>query len=210
MDRSTLLYNRGGLIAQGNILLATCRGERRELTLAVFDCDDLLEARQIYGNRTSRKLIDCIISKMTLLAGERGLAGRTGPTQFSVVMPMGRDKAVQVIERVLGNPGRIELEGGNSEIVLVPNVMVETVSETGSLEKLFSALCRGLTRVREEEQLRQRYLQRERQRHSRPMPVQAEVAPPQLPKVSRTPRLGPDPVLMHQIPNTIPMPLPTR
>lgn len=210
MDRSTLLYNRGGLIAQGNILLATCRGERRELTLAVFDCDDLLEARQIYGNRTSRKLIDCIISKMTLLAGERGLAGHTGPTQFSVVMPMGRDKAVQVIERVLGNPGRIELEGGNSEIVLVPNVMVETVSETGSLEKLFSALCRGLTRVREEEQLRQRYLQRERQRHSRPMPVQAEAAPPQLPKVSRTPRLGPDPVLMHQIPNTIPMPLPTR
>jgi GGDEF domain-containing protein len=207
-DSSTLLYNLNGLMAQGNILLASCRGERRELTLAVFDCDDLLEARQVYGNRTGRKLTDCIVRKMTLLAGDRGLAGRTGPTQFSVVLPMGRDRALQAIERVLGNPGRIELEGGNSEIVLVPDVMVETVPDTASLERLFAALCRGLARLREQEQLRHKYLQRERQRHSRPVPVQADPAPP-LATVSRTPLLDPDPVITHQLPNTIPMPLPT-
>lgn len=209
-DSSTLLYNRSGLMAHGQILLASCRGEGRELTLAVFDCNDLLEARQIYGNRTSRKLIACIIAKMTLLAGERGLAARTGPTQFAVALPMGRGKALQAIERVLGNPGRIELEGGNSEIVLVPNLMAESVSKTGSLESLFAALCRGLARVRDDEQQRNCYLQRERERHSRPMPVQAAAfeVPPF--KAAHVPRLGPDPVVSHQIPTTIPMPLPTR
>lgn len=188
-DGTTLLYNLDGLMAQGNILLARCRGERRELTLAVFNCDDLVEARQVYGSRTGRKLIDCIVGKMTLLAGDRGLAGRTGATQFSVVLPMGRDKALQAIERVLGNPGRIELEGGNSELVLVPNVMVEAVPETASLERLFTALCRGLARLHEQEQLRHRYLQRERQRHSRPVPVQADPVPDAgtLPMPSATP-----------------------
>lgn len=210
-DGSTLLYNRDGFLLEGNVLLASCRRERRELTLAVFDCDDLPEARQVYGNRTSRKLIDCIIGKMTQLAGQRGLAGRTGPTQFSVAMPMGREQALYAIERVLGNPGRIELEGGNSELVLVPNVMVETVSQTGSLGKLFDALCRGLARVREQEQLHHRYLQWERQRHSHPMPVQANTPVPQQ-AMARAPRLGPQPVAMHQAPTvaTIPMALPSR
>ena len=207
-DSSTLLYNRSGLMAHGQILLARCRTEGRELTVAVFDCNDLLEARQIYGNRTSRELIACIIAKMTLLAGERGLAARTGPTQFAVALPMNRARALQAIERVLGNPGRIELEGGNSEIVLVPNLMLESVSQTGSLERLFAALCRGLARVREQEQQRNRYLKRERERHSRPVRAAAFESPPV--KAVCVARLGPDAVVFHQVATTIPMPLPTQ
>jgi GGDEF domain-containing protein len=206
-DSSTALYNRSGLLAHGKLLLATCRGERRELTLAVFDCCDLLEARAIYGNRTSRKLVDSIVRKLKLLAGPEGLAARTGPTQFAVAMPMSREKAVQAIERVLGNPSRFELEGCKSEIVLVPDLMVEAIPVAGTVERMFAALCRGLARIREEEQLRQRYLQRERERHSRPMSIQpagVRVRP------TRAPRLDPDPVFTHQIPSTVPMPLPTR
>ncbi len=209
IDSSTALYNRKGLLLQGTRLLEDCRRERRELTLAVFDCSDLLEARKVYGSRTSRKLIDSIISKLKQLAGDRGLAARTGATQFAVAMPMGRDKAVQVIERVLGNPARIELEGGKSEIVLVPNVMVETVAENGSVEKLFAALCRGLSRLEQEEQRRQRFLQRERERHSKPMPLRAPSTAAKAVRPATPPRLGPDPV-PHQLPNTIPMPLASR
>lgn len=209
-DRSTALYNRGGLLAHGKVLLEACRAERRELTLAVFDCNDLMEARTIYGSRTSRKLIDCIVRKLTLLAGAQGLAARTGPTQFAVAMPMSRDKALQSIERVLGNPGRFELEGCNSEIVLVPNLMVEAIPSAGSLERMYTALCRGLVRVQQEEKRRERYLQRQRERHSRPMVIQPLLGDVTPPRTARTPRLEPDPVIAHQIPNTIPMPLPTR
>lgn len=209
-DNSTPLYNRDGLLAQGNILLASCRGERCELTLALFDCDDLPEARQVYGTRTARKLIASIIDSMNMLAGERGLAGRTGPTQFAVLMPMGREQAVHAIARVLGNPSRFELDGGGSEIVLVPNVMVEQVPDAESLERLFTALCRGLARLRDEEILRNRYLKRERERHSRPMPMQASGGLSLPPRPASAPVLGPDPVLSQPIPTTIPMPLPTR
>jgi GGDEF domain-containing protein len=206
-DRSTALYNRTGLLAHGSELLARCRAERRELTLAVFDCADLLEARAVYGSRTSRKLVDSIVRKLTLLAGHQGLAARTGPTQFAVAMPMSRDKAVQAIERLLGNPTRFELEGCASEIVLVPHLMVEAVPAAGTLERMFAALCRGLARVQEEERMRHSYLQRERERHSRPMQMQPDAAPA---RRARTPLLDPDPVMHQQIPNTIPMPLPAR
>ena len=209
-DNSTALYNRGGLLAHGKLLLATCRSQRRELTLAVFDCNDLIEARAIYGSRTCRKLIDSIVGKLTLLAGAQGLAARTGPTQFAVAMPMSRDKAVQTIERLLGNPGRFEVEGCNNEIVLVPNLMVEAVPATGSLERMLAALCRGLARVQEEETLHHRYLQRQRERRSRPMVIEPEIADASATRSARTPRLQPDLVVVHQIPNTIPMPLPIR
>jgi GGDEF domain-containing protein len=210
MDSSTSLYNQGGLLAHGQELLESLQRERRELTLAVFDCSDLLEVRQIYGNRTSRKLIACIIRKLSLLAGERGLAARTGPAQFAVAMPMSREKALLAIGRALGNPTRIELEGGNSEIVLVPNLMVETVADGSSVERLFRALSRGLARLQEEEQLRQRYLQRERERHSRPMALRPPIDAPEAPVPARASPLASQPAVLQQIPTTIPMPLPAR
>lgn len=208
IDHSTSLYNRSGLLSHGKELLEGCRRERRELSLVVFDCSDLLEVRQIYGTGTSRKLIQRFVRSLTVLAGERGLAARTGPAQFTIALPLGREKALQAIHRVLGSPVRIELEAGNSEIVLVPDFMVEAVPESGSVGKMYMALCRGLCRVQEEEQRRQSYLKRERERHSRPMSLQPVPAPQAAPAVPM-PRLGAAPD-MPQIPPTIPMPLSGR
>ena len=208
-DPSTALYSRSGLLMHGKELLQTCRAERGELTLAVFDCADLLEARTVYGNRTSRRLVDGIVRKLTLLAGRQGLAARTGPTQFAIAMPMSRDKAVQAIERALGNPTRFELEDCKSEIVLVPHLMVEAIPAAGTVERMFAALCRGLVRVQEQERMRQRYLQRERERHSKPMPIQP-IRADQPAARPRALRLESGPVLTHQLTNTIPMPLPAR
>ena len=70
------------------------------------------------------------------------------------------------IERLLGNPTRFELEGCRSEIVLVPQLMVEAVPDGGTVEGMFAALCRGLARVQEEERMRNEYLQRQREKHS--------------------------------------------
>lgn len=207
-ERLNALYNRGGLLAHGEELLGRCRAAHRDLTLAVFDCNDLLEARTIYGARTSRLVVDSIVRKIATLAGPHGLAARTGPTQFCIALPVSRDKAVQAIERVLGNPARFELEGSRSELVLVPHVMVEAVPAAGTVERMFAALCRGLTRTHEEERMRDKYLQRERERHSRPMPIRSDDAPAARP--APVLRLEPDRVFAHQVPNTIPMPLPAR
>lgn len=183
IDASTSLLNKAGLAAHGNELLAACRRERRPLSVAVFDCSDLLEVRSIYGSRISRKLMTRMAGKFNALAGDRGIAARTGPAQFTIVLPgLGRDKALQAIHRVLGSPTRIEYDAGDSEIVLVPEYAVDAVDDAASVQSLYRELCQSLAESQEREQQRRRYLQRERERHSRPMglaslPGPAPVAP---------------------------------
>lgn len=173
MDSSTALYNLAGFAAHGDELLEACKREGRPLTVAVFDCADLLEVRTIYGSRIARKLMARIVRKLSALCVDRGLAARTGPAEFTVVLPgMGREKALAAIQRVLGNPTRIELDAGDSEIVLVPGFLVETAgSDTVSVEELHGELRLELARLQEHEQRRHHHMQRERERHSRPMGI---------------------------------------
>jgi GGDEF domain-containing protein len=179
IDGSTSLFNKAGLLAYGEDLLAACRGERRPLSMAVFDCADLLEVRSIYGRQVSRKLMARTARKFAALAGDRGIAARTGPAQFTVVFPgLGRDKALQAIERVLGHPPRIEYDAGDSEIVLVPEYKVEGACDATSLQDLYRRLGEALADTREFEQRRRAWLQRRRERHSRPMELHAAPGQP--------------------------------
>ena len=170
IDSGSALYNQAGFAAHGDEMLAGCRRDGKALTVAVFDCADLLEVRAIYGSGIARTLVERIVRKLGALASDRGLAARTGPAEFTVVLPgMSRDKALAAIQRVLGNPMRIELDAGDSEIVLVPGFLVQTAgSDTASVVELHAELRRGLVRLQETEQRRQHQLQRERERHSRP------------------------------------------
>ena len=173
MDGSTALYNLAGFAAHGDEMLAACKREGRPLTVAVFDCADLLEVRTIYGSRIARKLMARIVRKLSALSVDRGLAARTGPAEFAVVLPgMSREKALAAIQRVMGNPMRIELDAGDSEIVLVPGFLVETAgSDTGSVEELHGDLRRELAQQQEQEQRRHHHMKRDRERHSRPMGI---------------------------------------
>jgi GGDEF domain-containing protein len=175
IDCSTALYNLAGFTAHGDEMLADCTRDARPLSVAVFDCADLLEVRAIYGNRMARKLADCIVSKLSDLSVDCGLAARTGPAEFSVVLPgMGRERALAAIHRVLGNPLRIEMDSEDSEIVLVPGFLVETVGiNTWSVEELHGQLRGELVRQQEFEQRRQQHMEHERNHHSRPMGLAA-------------------------------------
>jgi GGDEF domain-containing protein len=175
IDSGTALYNHAGFVAHGDDMLAACRRDGRPLTLAVFDCSDLLEVRSIYGSRIARKLMARIVDKLTALTRDCGLAARTGPAEFTVVLPgLAREKALAAIQRLLGNPMRIELDAGDSEIVLVPGFLVETAgSDTVLVEELHAELRRELAQIEEHEQRRHHRMQRERERHSRPMGIAA-------------------------------------
>lgn len=177
IDESTALYNLAGFTAHGDEMLAACNSVGRPLSVAVFDCADLLEVRAIYGNRMARKLADRIVRKLSALSVGRGLAARTGRAEFSVVLPgMGREKALAAIHRVLGNPLRIELDVGHSEIVLVPAFLVETGTDCSSVEELHGDLRRELARQKAYEQLRRLHMKRDRERHSRPMDISPRTA----------------------------------
>jgi GGDEF domain-containing protein len=179
IDAGTALYNKAGFSAHGAEMLAAARRENRPLAVAVFDCADLLEVRTIYGGRIARKLMGRIVSKLTSLTADRGLAARTGPAEFTVILPgMGRDKALAAMQRVLGKPTRIELDAGDSEIVLVPPFVVDAIgTDTSSIEAFYEELRSELSLIGRREESRQTYLRRERERHSRPMPLHSQPSP---------------------------------
>ncbi len=173
IDAATALYNKEGLIAYGGRLLAECEASRRVLSVAVFDFADLIEVRSIYGTRIARSLTGVIVEKLLALAGDRGFAARTGLAEFTVVMPgMGRDRALAAIERVLGKPTRIEFDAGGNEIVLVPGFALETSGpDIGSVEDLYREVRTSIDEFQRGEERRHHHLQRERERHSRPMGI---------------------------------------
>lgn len=175
VDASTGLYNERGLSHHSQALLAAA-GEPVALSVAVLDFSDLVEVHSIYGSGVSRELIGRIVRKMNRAAGSRGLAARIGKTQFALVMPgSGQDRAREILRRVLGHPCRIEFDAGHSEIVLVPEVLTASATpRTESVADLCAVLAGKLARVREDSRRRRQYLQRERERHSRPMSFAAE------------------------------------
>ena len=177
VDSATGLFNKGGLSACGNEILANCQARGRTVSVVVFDFADLLEVRSIYGNRMTMKLMAHIAKKLKSLAGRGGLAARTGAAEFTVVMAgVRRPKALAAIESALGRPTRIEFDAGDSEIVLVPSFAVETSGpDVDSVEELYYELRATLNEEEEQQQRRQHYLQRERERHSRPMGISALV-----------------------------------
>lgn len=179
LDPATSLYNKFGLMAYGDKLLSECEAHQREISVAVFDFADLIEVRSIYGTRFARDLTGVIVQKLLAIAGERGLASRTGLAEFTVVMPeLGRDKALAAIRRVLGYPTRIEFEADDNEIVLVPGFALETSGpDIESVEDLYREARMSIDDFQRSESSRIAHLQRSRERHSRPMKLVPRMEP---------------------------------
>lgn len=170
LDAATGLYNIAGLVERGEELLARSRRRGQPSTLATFDCSDLLEVRHIYGGRVAVGLALRMAAELARVAGERGVAARTGPTEFTVLLPgLDRARAARAIRQVLGSPARLEFESGRNEIVLLPQVLLQQAGQEDEVAELHGAARRALTSTREHEALRRDRLRRERERHSRPM-----------------------------------------
>jgi GGDEF domain-containing protein len=175
------LHKRAAFLAAGGEMLSGCRDREQPLSLAVIEIGDLPEVREIYGQDIAREVIARLVGMLDDLAGSRGLAGRTGVTQFCVLIPLEREKAAGEVERVFGKPARIEFDSGECEVVLVPDVVVDCADVgIASLETLCDEMARELALVRRDELRRHHYLQWERERHSQPASMHsnpASVAP---------------------------------
>ena len=170
VDTRTGLYNFEGLMDAAEPLLERANTEFQPLSVVVLEFSDLREVRQIYDVQTCNRLIAKVVRKLDAVAGLGGLAGRTGMTQFTVVIQEPPAKARERLRRILGKPARIEFETSDSEIVLVPELMLASTSrDTESVQCVWLQMCKELARARMDEARRQDYLQRERERHSRPM-----------------------------------------
>lgn len=167
---------RQAMLAAGAQMLARARRDNQSLTIAVFDLSDLPELESLFGARVAREVLAQVTSRLQGPATGKGLVMRTAGTVFTVLMPgFGRDRALQAIENSMGSPCRIELDADDHEIVLVPEFKVHTLRpDSGPLAQVYADLRRDIAAAQQLERRRQRYLQRERESHTRPMELRAD------------------------------------
>lgn len=150
-DTTTHLNSRAGLLERGEQLLAR-RSGRQGPSLVLFHFGDLLEARGIYGMRVHDRALEVVVAGVQRLAGRRGLAARSGPVQFAVLLPgTARPDAIEAAHAAFGRPCRVELMVGREELVLVPDVVVDTCAVHVSLEELYTRLATTLALHRQQQ-----------------------------------------------------------
>lgn len=164
------LLDRYSLLAAGNRLQ---RASRHDAAVLLFDFEDLTELSELYGDAARRDAVNQVAQALRRIAGEQGLAARTGATQFTLLLPgCDRRQAIDRAERELGQPCRIELDLDGGEAVLVPDVLAEDLPRTGGgLATLQRQLVDRLAAHRQQRQRREEYLRRSRERYTRPAPL---------------------------------------
>lgn len=170
VDPGTGLFNRAGLFAAAHRAIRD-RQAGVPVAIVVLDFADLREVCDIYGMPIARKVVAKAVRRLRTVAGWHGLVGRTGPSQFTVVLPGAtEDKAMRMVRRGLGKPARVEFDAGDSEIVLVPDLLVD-VLEPGAdkVQDVYREMSQELARTQRDERRRLNWLASERERHSRPM-----------------------------------------
>lgn len=164
------LLDRYSLLAAGNRLQ---RGPRRDAAVLLFDFEDLAELSELYGDGARRDAVRQVAQELQRVAGEQGLAARTGASQFTLLIPdCSREEAIARAVRELGTPCRVELDLDGGEAVLVPDVLAEDFPKAGGgLATLQRQLGERLAAHRLHRQRREEYLRRSRERYSRPAPL---------------------------------------
>jgi GGDEF domain-containing protein len=140
------LFGREQLIAIGNQMLARCRSRSQPFTVALVELTELPELRKLFGRSTEDEIVAMAELKLRTVATSRGLAVRTGYTQFSLLLP-GRhaQDALQGLRTALGRAGCLEHDVGGEELVLLPNVKLDAVGpEHTGIGATYHELCQAM------------------------------------------------------------------
>lgn len=192
----------------GDILLRRSRIAGQPLSVIVFELHDLPELESVFGRKVTRRVTSQALDTLRRVAGRKGLARRTGPTTFAVLLPqMWVDGALATVHAVFGRSCCIEVEAGGEEIVLVPDFRIQTVREGFSVQAEYESLCNEIANARARKQRHLHHMERERTSHSRPMQLRSGWAHTQPAQFARN-VVAQD--LHAPIPATIPVPVGLR
>jgi len=146
VDRPTSLYNKAGLLRHGEPLVAASVRDKKPVSIAVFNCADLREVHDTYGRKAGRKALAALVRELVLIAGDQGFAARTGPMEFTLLLPgIGQDRALRMVEKQLGTPPRITVSSGSAQAVVEPTYVVRMArADADALEDLQEEMSRHL------------------------------------------------------------------
>ena len=138
-DSATGLFNRAGLLQHGEELAQAARRDRQAVTLVLFDCASLGAIYELQGRSAGRVARAHWVARLRQLAGDRGLVGRTGATQFAMLVPGAvAAKVLRQVERELGSPARLAVPGQRGAIE--PKFLVRDLGASQSLAALYDAM----------------------------------------------------------------------
>lgn len=170
--------NRAALFQLGDALIRRTLQQGQPVSVIVFEQADLVELHALFGHAAAQEMARDIDTRLGLLARGRGLAVRTGPTVWALVLP-GADPsaACEAVREALDGQFAIEAESRGEEIVLVPDFLVQPVADgSARLQAVYADMRARIRQANEHEMRRQDYLRRERESYtSRPMPLPANV-----------------------------------
>lgn len=144
------LFSRKAVVAAGNRMLKAGRGDERPLTLAVVELSDLPEVHSLFGRDAAGQITRRMAVRLQAIATDRGLAERTGATQFTVLLPgMEAATARRALRAVFGEAGCIEYECDGNELLLLPEFHVAQVPEHhASILETYASACAGVAKAR--------------------------------------------------------------
>jgi hypothetical protein len=154
--------------AADELLREGCAG----VTMLVMQLADVVELELVFGRDAADEAVDEAIGRLTRIAAGNGMAVRTAPDTFALLVPdIAPEVLVRTVEVALGRTRCIEFELEGDEIILVPDLMARVVARDESVAQAYDLLCHDLVRIRSSEQRRRDYLRRERESHTRPAPL---------------------------------------
>lgn len=185
------------MLVAGKELLRRARGAKQCLNMLVMAVHDLAELELVFGRAAAAEAIDEVLTQLTHIAGRNGLAVRTAPDVFTLLMPaISVEALLRALQRTLGKPCCIEFELEGQEILLVPDVMVRPIEDSDSVEGAYRKLCEDIADTRWRRRPRDRDAAGERDSHTPAQELHARVMPTK-----------DIPTFYPPLPATIPIPL---
>lgn len=178
-------------------------------SMLVFELRDLPELECVFGTRAAQEAVGSLTRHLTKLAGRNGAALRTGPTLFTVLLPIANPEyALAAARAALGSPCWIELQVRGHDIVLLPELALQTMGAGDEAVPAYEALCHRLEAAHARPQRRPGTRQHvvQRQPQAAAPAVQASAPrPAQRPLIVKRPE-----PFYPRLPATIPVPLGMR
>jgi hypothetical protein len=142
------LVSRTDVIAAGDRLLARTRQKGQPLCVALVEVADITDVERLFGQPVAEGIMARLAQKLRVLATARGVAARTGQTQFSLLLPgRGAEEALLALRAALGEAGCIE-DDARDELLLLPDMKLEVVGpEHASIEPVYDSLVLAMLRI---------------------------------------------------------------
>lgn len=120
---------------------ALAGSDMRNVSLVIVRVEDLPEIRSLYGRAGYQGAVLGIQRALGKLAHRRGYGARSGPTEYTLVLPnMYRREAVALLAVQLGQPQCFVFEAGDEEVELVPEIAVDVIAPGETLRDCHARL----------------------------------------------------------------------